>query len=320
MDIEKKFAINSDTYLFYIESKKWVKLDPSGTTPSPRAAHASCCLNINQIVIYGGTTGSGGLASDNLYLLDFKNGEHQAKWIVLPVTGTTPGRRYGHTMVFFKPYLILFGGNNGNEDLNDVWILSAKNHHFQWQKLEITGDVPPNRIYHSAAVCNYGTANGMMLTFGGRGKEGNLLNDMWGLRRHKNGIWDWIKAPYKENPKERVQHSSIFCGKFFINLGGRSLADKENLPIEVYDTETCKWHVFQSFRRCRHAIFIVDAIIYIHGGLEQCKHNDQASSLSEINLLELFDKESLINLKLEVKNNLVHKKNLEKEKVYNILV
>jgi len=25
--VEGKFAINSDTYLFYIESKKWVKLD-----------------------------------------------------------------------------------------------------------------------------------------------------------------------------------------------------------------------------------------------------------------------------------------------------
>jgi protein phosphatase len=55
-----------------------------------------------------------------LYLLDLKNGEHQAEWIVVPVKGTTPGRRYGHTLVFLKPYLILFGGNYGNEAVKDL--------------------------------------------------------------------------------------------------------------------------------------------------------------------------------------------------------
>jgi hypothetical protein len=27
----------------------------------------------------------------------------------------TPGQRYGHTMVYSKPYLIVFGGNTGNK-------------------------------------------------------------------------------------------------------------------------------------------------------------------------------------------------------------
>lgn len=252
------------------------------------------------MVVYGGATGSGGLAPDELYLLDLKNGEHQAEWIVVPVRGTTPGRRYGHTLVFLKPYLILFGGNYGNEAVNDVWIFNSETHPLQWQKLEISGELPPTRVYHSAAVCNYGFANGMMVTFGGRRKEGNLLNDMWGLRRHRNGTWDWTKAPYKDkgNPKERHQHSSIFCGNFFLNIGGRSLADGDNLPIEIYDTDTSEWHTFPTFRRFRHALFIVDSTIFIHGGLEDEKHNNPASNLNEINLMELFDKESLIHLKL----------------------
>ena len=29
----------------------------TGNIPSPRAAHASCCVNLNQLVIYGGATG-----------------------------------------------------------------------------------------------------------------------------------------------------------------------------------------------------------------------------------------------------------------------
>ena len=250
------------------------------------------------MVVYGGATGSGGLAPDELYLLDLKNGESNAEWIVVPVKGTTPGRRYGHTLVFLKPYLILFGGNYGNEAVNDVWIFNSESQPLQWQKLEINGEIPPTRVYHSSAVCNYGFANGMMVTFGGRSKTGNFLNDMWGLRRHRNGLWDWTKAPYKGNPKDRLQHSSIFCGNFFINLGGRSNVEGDNLGIEIYDTETSEWHTFLSFRRFRHAIFIVDGIIYVHGGLEDEKHNNPANNLNEIHLKNVFEKEPSIHKKL----------------------
>jgi hypothetical protein len=53
-------------------------------------------------------------------LLDIRAGEEKSQWIMVPVVGTTPGRRYGHTLVFCKPYLLVFGGNTGNEPVNDV--------------------------------------------------------------------------------------------------------------------------------------------------------------------------------------------------------
>jgi len=240
------------------------------------------------------------MAPDELYLLDLKNGDHQAEWIWVKVKGQTPGRRYGHTLVFLKPYLILFGGNFGNEVVNDVWIFNSETQQLQWQKLDISGDLPPPRVYHSASVCNYGFANGMMVIFGGRKKEGAFfLNDMWGLRRHRIGTWDWTKAPYKGTPKDRLQHSSIFCGNFFINIGGRSNTEGDNLPIEVYDTDTSEWHSFINFRRFRHALFIVDSVIYIHGGLEDEKHNNPASNLNELILDEMFEKDQNISSKLK---------------------
>jgi protein phosphatase len=256
-------------------------------------------VNLNQLVVYGGATGSGGLAPDELYLLDLKNGEQNAEWIVVPVKGQTPGRRYGHTLVFLKPYLILFGGNYGNEAVNDVWIFNSEAQPLQWQKLEISGELPPTRVYHTAAVCNYGFANGMMVIYGGRKKEGNVLNDMWGLRRHRNGSWDWTKAPYKGNPKDRLQHSSLFCGNFFINIGGRSTAEGDNLPIEVYDTETSEWHTFLNYKRFRHASFIVETTLYIHGGLEDEKHNNPAKVLNELNLFDVFQQDTTMTSKLK---------------------
>jgi diadenosine tetraphosphatase ApaH/serine/threonine PP2A family protein phosphatase len=234
-----------------------------------------------------------------LYLLDLKNGEQNAEWIIVPVKGQTPGRRYGHTLVFLKPYLILFGGNFANDPANDVWIFNSEAQPLQWNKLEIQGDLPPTRVYHTSAVCNYGFANGMMVTYGGRKKDGLVLNDMWGLRRHRNGTWDWTKAPYKGVPKDRLQHSSIFCGNFFINIGGRSSNDGDNLPIEVYDTETSEWHTFLNFKRFRHASFIVDCILYIHGGLEDEKHNNPAKILNELNLMDVFEKDGVILPKLK---------------------
>lgn len=55
----------------------------------------------------------GSLASDDLYLLDLRSTDDVGSWTVVPVVGTTPGRRYGHTLTFTKPFLIVFGGNTG---------------------------------------------------------------------------------------------------------------------------------------------------------------------------------------------------------------
>ena len=245
---------------------------------------------------------AGGLASDELFLLDLKNGDDKAEWLAVQLDekGPTPGKRYGHSLVYYKPFFILFGGNLNNEVANDVWIFNSEQQPLHWTKLDIKGDLPQPRIYHSAVVCTYGGANGMMVVFGGRRKNGQNLNDMWGLRKHRNGVWDWMKAPYKGNPQDRIQHTSLFCGNFFINIGGRSQALGDNLPIEVYDTENSEWSKFISFRRFRHSSFIFDNYLYIHGGLEDDKHNNPANVLNEIDLYDLFanNKELIAKLKL----------------------
>ena len=111
------------------------------------------------MVVYGGATGGGSLASDDLYLLDLRNGEQMAQWMIVPVIGETPGRRYGHTIVFHKPYLLVFAG------------LNVDKAPFSWLKLETQGEAPNVRVYHSAAMCHMGSATGMMVIFGGRTKD-----------------------------------------------------------------------------------------------------------------------------------------------------
>ena len=217
-------------------------------------------------------------------------GDNKAVWMNVHLTkGPTPGKRYGHSLVYYKPYFILFGGNLNNEVANDVWLFSLEQQPLQWTKLDIKSEMPCPRIYHSAVVCTHGSANGMMVIFGGRKKSGQNLNDMWGLRKHRNGVWDWMKAPHHGVPQDRIQHTSLFCGTLFINVGGRGNTLGDNLPIEVYDTENSEWSKFGNFRRFRHAAFIFENYLYIHGGLEDDKHNNPANVLNEIDLFELFE-------------------------------
>ena len=119
--------------------------------------------------------------------------------------GPTPGKRYGHSLVYYKPFFILFGGNLNNEVANDVWIFNSEQQPLHWTKLDIKSDVPQPRIYHSAVVCTYGGANGMMVVFGGRRKngeryEGRFKNNKYngyGKYFYLNG--EWLEGIFKND-------------------------------------------------------------------------------------------------------------------------
>ena len=92
----------------------------------------------------------------------------------------------------------------------------------------------------------------MMVVFGGRkesrkdhnGSQRELnttaLNDVWGLRKHRDGSWDWVTPPKSSNynPIPRYQHLVTFMGSMLVIMGGRTDSTENVSSIEVYDTET----------------------------------------------------------------------------------
>ncbi|XP_953085.1 serine/threonine phosphatase, putative [Theileria annulata] len=290
-----RYTITSDSFLYDVTTNHWTKLQTENP-PSPRAAHAAACVETMQVVIFGGATGGGALSSDDvlnyipiliyiamyiLFLLDLRR-DKQLSWIIVPTTGRSPGRRYGHTMVFSKPNLILIGGNDGQMPSNDVWVLNVEQSPFSWNEVTFspTIQLPPIRVYHSSDLCCEGPANGMIVIFGGRGNESKSLNDLWGLRQHRDGTWDWIEAPINSGnkPDPRYQHynsidsidNSITCsfvGSKFVILGGRSDSDlNKSLSISVYDTETLEWFNISTIQRFRHSSWRFGPNLYIFGG------------------------------------------------------
>jgi protein phosphatase len=108
------------------------------------------------------------LASDELYSLEMMDGEERAKWKIVPAVGPTPGSRHGHSMVFSNPHVLLFGGCIGKKLVSDVWCLSIDKTPKSWIKLDCGQNIPAERAYHTAALCQTGSASGVMVCFGGR--------------------------------------------------------------------------------------------------------------------------------------------------------
>lgn len=54
-----KYSITGETFLLDLITKKWRKLEPIGSVPSQRAAHAAATVDNLQLVVYGGAIGGG---------------------------------------------------------------------------------------------------------------------------------------------------------------------------------------------------------------------------------------------------------------------
>ena len=292
-----RYTINNDTYLIDIKSNMWHKLVPpmdaaQGSCPTPRAAHCSCSVDSMQMVVYGGAMGGGALSSDELFLLDVRTYEkdNQFSWMTVPVQGNTPGKRYGHCMVYSKPVLIVFGGNNGQAALNDIWTLDVeKSSPFVWTQVHVIDPLrgaPCARVYHSADICSEGPAAGMTVVFGGRTADNRSLKDAWGLRQHRDGRWDWVEAPARRGvpPEPRYQHCCVFYRKQLIIIGGRGNEAGKRLPTSVYDTESCEWKDIAGVDRFRHSAWVVGHLLFSYGGFNHSAPSCPTPDLQVVDL------------------------------------
>lgn len=228
----------------------------------------------------------------------------------VPIEKTTPGYRYGHSMVYIMPILILFGGSGKNEIMNDVWILSTDKTPFKWEKVQPKGPFSPNpRVYHSANLFKVAGNQEMMIVFGGRDKDNNSLNDIIGLKRDaSSNQWEWTDFP-QSDPKEvaplaRHQQCSAFFGPFLFVVGGR-VGGKGQASFDVYSMNKFKWYRFGTISLFRHSIWIYynmvnqekyEVYLYIYGGFDGDNNSQINSKLYRINIVELFSQdESLEN-------------------------
>ena len=79
-------------------------------------------------------------------------------------------------------------------------------------------------------------------------------------------------------------------------VGGRNNQAGENLPLEIYDTDTSEWFRFFEVPNFRHSCFNQDADLYIFGGFEPVNPNQPTAKFIHVDMSVLLEKHhTLIN-------------------------
>ena len=318
---QASYTMTSDLYLYNMAQNVWKKLEPSNNLKPPhvRAAHASATVRDNQVLYYGGSIGNGQYAMDDLWFLDIKNQE-EVNWMQVPIDGQTPGPRYGHSMVYIFPNLILFGGssnsgqNRKNIIMKDVWIFPTDKTPFNWIRLETeSNSILTARLYHTA--CVYQKINGegeSLVLFGGRDSQNVSLKDLCLLVKQKENnkeYYQWLYVTPRNNdpaPISRHQHSSTMFGPFLFVIGGRS-SHTPNTTFDVFSFKSNSWYRFGTVGLFRHTIWVyyndskqddIELFLYIYGGFDS-EHNPEINSkLFKINILDLFSTNPILKEEL----------------------
>ena len=331
-DNQSSYTMTSDLYLYNMAQNFWKKLETPNNYKPPhvRAAHASATVRENQVLYYGGSIGNGQYATDDLWFLDIKNQE-EANWMQVPIEGPTPGPRYGHSMVYIYPNLILFGGssnagqNKKNIIMKDVWIFPTDKTPFNWIRLETEGSsLVTARLYHTSCVFQkINGENESLVLFGGRDSQNVSLKDLSLLTKQKGptkDVYQWTYINSKNNdvqPISRHQHSATMFGPFLFVIGGRS-SHSSFTTFDVFSFLSNTWYRFGSVGLFRHTIWVyyndtkpedLELFLYIYGGFDS-EHNPEINSkLYRINIFELFAKKDNLKEELSEYMSLLEKKN-----------
>jgi len=210
--VEDKKRFN-DLFVLDTEAYAWRKLNARGQMAAPRAHHSATFLD-RKLVIFGGYGGSGRLFGD-LEALDVD----QLQWSVLATKGQAPKARFDHTASLAGTKLVVFGGRDNQQEINDVNILDTTTMTWDLMKQDVSPDRPVPLYCHVAQAVE-SAISWKLFTFGGRK----------GLLEYTDAVYCmdtsnmlWIKPPVNFNPNCKAPCPREYCATVFDPKGARML-------------------------------------------------------------------------------------------------
>ncbi|PON56333.1 BTB-kelch protein [Parasponia andersonii] len=211
-----------DIWVLDTDVWQWSELTSFGDLPSPRDFAAASAIANRKIVMYGGWDGKKWLS--DVFVLDTISLE----WTELPVTGSLPPPRCGHTATMVEKRLLVYGGRGGGGPImGDLWALKGlieegileENETPAWTQLKLPGQPPSPRCGHTV------TSEGhILLLFGGHGTGGWLSR--YDIYYNDCIVLDRVSAQWKrlpianEPPAARAYHSLTSIGSRYLLYGG----------------------------------------------------------------------------------------------------
>jgi N-acetylneuraminic acid mutarotase len=220
-------AYYNDVYVLDTVNFRWSRPRILGDKiPSKRRAHTAC-LYKNGIYVFGG--GDGVRALNDIWRLDVSD-VNKMSWKLIssaetgngpgnnspvgkshPVGINGPGRpkaRGYHTANMVGPKLIIYGGSDGGECFNDVWVYDVEQH--VWKAVNIP--VTFRRLSHTATI-----VGSYLFVIGGH--DGNeYANDVL-LLNLVTMSWDKRRV-YGLPPSGRGYHGTVLYDSRLLVIGG----------------------------------------------------------------------------------------------------
>jgi len=174
-------------------AEHWQPIATSGLPPAARAEHTAIYDPARErMIVFGGL--SAFYVHNDLFELSLAGAP---EWAQL-APGGAPSGRYRHAAVYdpVRDRMLVFGGNEWNSLLNEVWTLSLSGPAV-WQQLLPIGQPPSPRSGHGMV---YDSSRDRVIVFGG--DDGDYLNDTWALSL--SGAPEWLELlPVGQVPSGR---------------------------------------------------------------------------------------------------------------------
>lgn len=205
-------AYYNDVYVLDTVNFRWSKPRILGDkAPSRRRAHTAC-LYKNGIYVFGG--GDGVRALNDIWRLDVSD-INKMSWKLISDpsggsrdTGPVPKARGYHTANMVGNKLIIYGGSDGGECFNDVWVYNVDTH--VWKAVNIP--ITYRRLSHTSTI-----VGSYLFVIGGH--DGNEYSNDVLLLNLVTMSWDRRKV-YGLPPSGRGYHTTVLHDSRLLVIGG----------------------------------------------------------------------------------------------------
>ena len=201
-------SILGDVHSLNLDSLEWQQIMVANL--APRCWHTSTYSRKGDVLlIFGGIDAAG----DEMSAMTAFDCQVEI-FFPLQTSGRAPTPRSGHSAVMLEEsgLMCVFGGCRKTKWYNDVHLFEPSSGH--WLQVTVTGEIPPPRVYHSAASL----PGDRMIIFGGNARD-ESFNDAYMLSpAHGSSakrdvfVWSKINVAGGIPPAPRAGHASVACG------------------------------------------------------------------------------------------------------------